>query len=339
MSSNAINLQSFQSFADLINRVFTDGLDSVPQSMKQSGFVKAENVPAETGATRRREEMPHSEEYAKFKPEGGSSITALIQQGYSKDTISRTYSANFVFTLEWRRLGKDAQVKQQIQKLQKFIPNREDLDLSMFFSFGTSTSYTDLDGNLRDVSTGDGLSLFNSAHTLTGSTTTYRNQLAGNPQISRGALESMEQLIVRETYNNLGQNVAMDFDIIATTNDPNTVNTTRELLQSTASVSAPNAGVTNVYKAKYKHVVLNRIDMDASGNKDVTKAKQWGLICSGCSSFYHDIFIPPFLTTPTAGSNGEDIYTMDWTFTTTAAWGSCIVDARWIKWSRGDASA
>ena len=69
MSSNAINLQSFQSFADLINRVFTDGLDSVPQSMKQSGFVKAENVPAETGATRRREEMPHSEEYAKYKPE------------------------------------------------------------------------------------------------------------------------------------------------------------------------------------------------------------------------------------------------------------------------------
>jgi len=62
--------------------------------------------------------------------------------------------------------------------------SREDLNLSMFISFGTATSYTDMDGQTVDVSTGDSLAPFYSAHTLTGSTTTFRTILANNPAFS-----------------------------------------------------------------------------------------------------------------------------------------------------------
>jgi hypothetical protein len=47
------------------------------------------------------------------------------------------------------------------------------------------------------------LALISTVHTLTGSATTYSNQITGNPQFSKGALENAEKLFVEETYDNL----------------------------------------------------------------------------------------------------------------------------------------
>ena len=51
----------------------------------------------------------------------------------------------------------------------------------------------------------------------------------------------------------------MTYDILFTSDDPNTINTAREYLRSTASPDATNSGVTNVYSGKYRHVILPRM--------------------------------------------------------------------------------
>ena len=112
-----------------------------------------------------------------------------------------------------------------------------ELDLSHRITFGTATSYVDMDGVTVDLTVGDGLSLFNAAHTVRGSATTYRNILSGNPAFSKSSLEGMEKLVVEETINQFGEKMAMPFDIIFSTDDPNTVNTIRTELNSTSSTT------------------------------------------------------------------------------------------------------
>jgi hypothetical protein len=51
----------------------------------------------------------------------------------------------------------------------------------------------------------------------------------------------MEKLVVEETLNNLGEKMAMSYDTLFTTDDPNIINTAREILQSTADISSSNA--------------------------------------------------------------------------------------------------
>jgi hypothetical protein len=101
----------------------------------------------------------------------------------------------------------------------------------------------------------------------------------------------------------------MDFDILWTTDDPNTVNTAREYLQSTASPDAVNSGVTNVYKGKYKHVVLPRVATTNVGAYDSDKRYYWGIAASKYSSLYLGMWERPHMIPPTEGSNAEDVQT------------------------------
>lgn len=334
-----LQLTSYNDFADLITRQYNDDLESIKPSLEATGIVKTTNVPRGSGDTRRHKEHPHKNQYASYKAEGAQSVAINNQVGYYKDTFSKTFSSQITISLEMRELGKDQDIIRSMTDLTQLAPNKIDLDLSLRFSFATATSYTDKDGQTVDVSLGDSLSLANTAHTLTGSSTTFRNRLAGNAQVSRGALENMETLGVTEIYNNLGEQVSMEYDVLWTTDDPNTVNTAREILQSTAEVSAPNAGVVNVYKGKYRHVILPRAYMNAAGVKQSTKKKYWGLCSTRNSTFYRDVYIQPFLTMPREGGNGEDINTLDWTFTTTYADANAIVEGRWFLFSSGDGTA
>jgi len=43
------------------------------------------------------------------------------------------------------------------------------------------------------------------------------------------------------------------------------------------------------------------------------------------SSFYHDIYSAPEMKSPTSGNNGEDIETLDWTWTAIDMNDSCVV--------------
>lgn len=329
---------SFEDAVDLINREFERKLKPFPGTMRTSGFVKTTTVPNGSGNTRRHKEPPHSDQYAALKVEAGNTTAVTVQQGYYADTTASTYAFKVDISRELRTYDKTQQYRNAVDFITGSYQNREDLNLSLQFSFGTATTYTSMEGNTINIATGDGLSLWNTAHTLTGSATTYRNRLANNPQFSEGALENMEDLWRTNIYNNLGEQVAMEPDIIWTTDKPQLVNAVRRELQSTAQVSAPNAGVTNVYEGKYKHVILKRADMDASGNKDSSKANYWGLASSTYSTFFNDEYMSPMIIQPSVG-NGMNVDLDTWTWTVEGAHDSCVVVGRGLSFSSGDAAA
>jgi hypothetical protein len=216
---------------------------------------------------------------------------------------------NIGITYEMRTENKYPEVVNALVGDGMTCAKRIDLDLSHRLGFMNSTSYTDMDGRSITTTTGDDLALLSASHLLKGSSTTYRNRLANNPKLSKAALEGMERLVVEETYSQFGEKKTASFDILWTTDDPNTVNTAREYLQSTADVTGANAGVVNVYKGKYRHVILPRVATTASGARDTDKRYYWGLASSELSSFYIGFWERPHMIPPTAGSNAEDVQT------------------------------
>ena len=259
---------------------------------------------------------------------------AKVQYGYEKDLQVYTVSLEVSITKRMRVAGKNQEILDQITSLSEVCPATMDLDLTHRLSFAFSNNYVSRDGITIDCTVGDGLSLINAAHTLTGSSTTYSNAITSNPAFSKAALENAEQLFVEGTFNNLGEKMAMKPDVIITTDDPNTVNQVRELLKSTASIAdEKNSGVINVYKAKYRHVVLPRLATTATGAVDTSKRKYWFLASTADSDFYLSVLEAPYLKTPADGNNGEEFSSENWKYLTAATYGIAIVTGRWIKGS------
>jgi len=332
---NDLNTVSLPDFVKNAEIIFLKAQDSVPMNMRNSGIFRVETVAQNTGNVREYSEID-LEQYASIKPEGEQHAQARVQQGYSK--VARLYRVSKVIgiTYEMRTQNKYTDVVARLQNLGNLAPARMELDMTHRITFGTATSYTNADGIVVDISVGDTLALFSAVHTVRGASTTYRNILANNPQLSRGSLEAMEKLVVEETINQFGQKKALPFDVLYTTDDPNTVNTARELLKATAAVSAPNAGVPNVYQSKYKHVILPLLATDKDGNTDSTKAKYWGLASSQMSQAFLGIHEAPRMQSPAAGNNGEDFMTQNWNFSVSAGYFVCVVAAQFIKLSKGD---
>lgn len=335
-----INLSSLPDLVRNAQILWLKGADSVEQVMRQSGLVKEVSVPQNSGNTREFSEVDLNE-YAKKKGESDQSSRAKVQQGYSKVATLKRVATDIGITYEMRTQGKYFEVTQKLTNLGKLVPNRIDLDLSHRITFATSTSYTDMDGETVDTTVGDTLALASTVHTLRGSSTTFRNRLANSPQLSRGALEAMETMRINNTYNQFGEKKTIKDDILWTTDDPNTVNTARELLRSTASISSgANNGVVNVYEGKYKHVILPRVATDANGANDSTKAKYWGVACSELSTLMLGVHEEAHMKLPpTEGSNAEEFSTDDWNFGTRGGYMIAVVNAVWLGISLGDGTA
>jgi hypothetical protein len=147
-------------------------------------------------------------------------------------------------------------------------------------------------------------------------------------------------LIITDTYNQLGEaKPGAVFDVLWTTDDPNTVNTVREYLKSTASPDAAHAGVFNNYVGKYRHVILPRVALTAAGAPDSTKSKYWGIASTAMSSLFFGEWEAPHMIPPTANGNAEDVQTDDWDFRNRAGYGITCVGAAWTKFSSGDSVA
>jgi hypothetical protein len=328
----------FTDFVKIAQVLWIKGVDAVDNAMLNSGIVRRMDIPENTGNKREFSEI-ETNRYLHKKSEGDQAKRAKIQQGYSKTMTKYRVAENVGITYEMRKENKYPEVIAALTDAGKKGPETMDLDMTHRFTFGTATSYTDRDGDTIDTATGDTFQLFYTAHTLKGSSTTYRNRLANNPALSKGAMEAMEKLIVEETYNNLGEKMTATFDKLFTSDDPNTVNTAREYLRSTASPDANHAGVVNVYAGKYQHIILPRLATTATGAPDSTKAKYWGLVSTALSSFYLGVWEQPHMIAPTVGSNGEDVQTDDWDFRVRAGYGMCVVGSTWVKMSSGDATA
>lgn len=334
-----LNTLSQSVFTQLATVIFEKKKESLMSAARSSGLFKVETIPANSGDTRSHTEID-VEEYAKFKGQSDQASRARVQQGYTKNLTSYRVGLDIGISYEMRTQNKYPEVIARLTGLAEQAMNRMDLDMTHRFTFGTSTTYTDMDGRLVDVSLGDTLALFSTAHTLRASSQTYRNRLASNPALSKGAIEGMERLVVEETYNQFGEKQTLSFDILWTSDDPNTVNTAREYLQSTAAIEGPNAGVVNVYNGKYRHVILPRLATNAAGGVDATKRRYWGLASSALSTAHLDVWEEPRLKAPVSnGSSAEEFSTDDWNYGTRAGYGICIVNGSWVKFSSGDGAA
>lgn len=335
MELNSVSLGVFTRLAGVI---FDKALDAVSMNARNSGIFIVEDVPANTGETRDYTEID-LELYTSDKDQGDQSARARVQLGYNKLVTARRQSVDIGITYEMRRFNKYPDVVRKLTNLAQTPANRLELDLSHRLGFATATTYTNKDGAVLDISTGASQTLWNTAHTLTGSAVTYRNRLAGNPQLSKGALEGMERLSIEETLNNFGQKVTIPFDILWTTDDPATVNTAREYLQSTAAPDFANSGVTNVYKGKFKHVILPLVATTAAGAVDAAKRRFWGLSSSKMTTLHVGIWEAPHLKSPSELNAGEEFSTDDWNFGVRAGWGIGVVVGRGHLFSSGDAAA
>jgi len=335
MELNKATLSDFTALADVI---FVKELMSLPREARDSGLFKVVQIPDNTGESRKFSEID-LEEYAEVKNESDQASRAKVQQGYDKTMSVKRFAKDIGISYEMRKFNKYPEVVARLTNLARLAVARMELDLQHRIGFAASTSYTNKDGETVATTTGDGKALAYSAHTLAGSSTTYRNILANNPQLSRGALEAMELMRVQNTYNQFGEKVVMPADILWTTDDPNTINTAREYLKSTASPDATHAGVTNVYAGKYQHKILSRVATTAAGANDSTKAKYWGLASSSYSTAYLGIWEEPHLKTPADLNAGEDFPTDDWNYGVRAGWGIEILNGVWFSMSKGDGSA
>jgi len=336
MELNTISLSDFVKNAQIL---FLKGIDSVAMTARNSGLFRMDSVPQNTGNTREYSEID-LEQYAKAKDEGNQAQRAKVQQGYTKIGKLRRYGLDIGITYEMRTQNKYQDVISRLTNLGALTSRRLELDLSHRITFGGATSYVDMDGVTVDLTVGDGLSLFNAAHTVRASSTTYRNSLAGNPAFSKTSLEGIETLVVEETINQFGEKMAIAHDIIFSADDPNTVNTIMSELKSTASTTVEvNSGVINVNAGKYRHVVLPLVATDNNGNVDSTKSTYWGLASSLMTSAYLGMHEEPRLKTPpTESNNAEEFSTDDWNFATRAGYFIVIVSGNWIKFSEGDGS-
>lgn len=334
-----LNIGTLSDFVRNAEIMWLMGFDSVPQVMRKSGLVKEISVPQLTGNTREFTEIDLNE-YAKKKGESDQAARAKVQQGYSKTATLKRIASDIGITYEMRTQGKYFEIKQRLTNLGEQGAKRMDLDLSHRIGFGSATTYADQDGDTVDISVGDTLALYSTAHTLRGSSTTFRNILANNPQLSRGSLEAMETMRVTNTYNQFGEKLAASDDVLWTTDDPNTVNAAKEILRATSNPTQNNQGVPNVYEGKYRHLVLPRVATDKNGANDTTKAKYWGLASTKLSTLMLGVHEEPHMKSPAVtGSNAEEFSTDDLNFGLRAGYLIATVTANWVGVSYGNGVA
>lgn len=333
-----LNTTTLSDFVKLAAVIWLKETDSVMNYARESGIFNVMPIPENAGNVRDFSEIDQ-EEYLHFKGESEQARRQKVQQGYTVTMTSYRVAGNIGISYEMRTQNKYPEVVRRLTQAARQGPNTIDLDLSHRIGFGTATTYTDRDGRTVTIATGDSLSLFNTAHTLRGSSTTWRNRLANNPQLSKGSLELIERQAIENTYNQFGEKKVIPFDILWTTDDPITVNVAMEYLRSVAAPDFANSGVTNVYKAKYKHVILPRVATAADGSPDTTKRRYWGISSSAYTSAYLGIWEEPHMIPPSAGSNAEDVQTDDWDFRIRAGYGIAWVSGNCIHFSSGDGTA
>ena len=326
-----LNTASFPQFTDLVMRTFGEVIEKYNYVMKTSGLVKVKNRAHNTGVFDRLVQQPVIDQYASYRPEGSAAVEAAPQYGYEKDLQIKSFALKMSITKMERIANKNPEVITRLINVAETVPARMELDLSHRLTFGTATSYTDKDGQTIDTTVGDGLALFYSAHTLTGSSTTYRNRLSGDAAFSKGALEEMERLAVEETYDNKGVPVFMNYDVIWCGNDSVTNNRIDEEIGAKADTTSANAGTINVYNNKYRKVTIPRLATTATGAIDTTKRRWWGIASTKDSSFNLEVLEAPYLKAPADGNNGEEFSTENWSYLGAGSYGIAITDAAWIK--------
>lgn len=328
-----INTSTFSDFVANMKIVWLDAFEAVPRAAAQLYKTKSSKEKITDFSSL---DMPR---FASEKDEGDDARAAAPVQGYRKTMTKYRVQKTASITWEMRTYDKYGLMMDRIRGLGALAANRMEIDMTHRFTFFASTSYTNMDGRSVTTTVGDGLALGSAAHTVTGSSTTFRNIVANNPTLSRGGLEAAETLFATQMINMAGEKVVVRPDTLIIPENPVYENIALEYLNSTAAPDAAHSGVTNVYKGKYRLLKLPDWATDATGARDSTKENYWALASLKDTTAMCEISEEPRLIAPSVGSNAEDFDSDNWKFKTTAAYGLEIVTPHWIVFSKGDGTA
>ena len=332
MQGTLLNTITFPELTDLIRKEWV-----VTQNMikpKALQLFITDPIGKGKGNTKRYDEID-TETYAKLKRQGEAVQKASVGVGYNVTMTKKRIGLEIDITQEMRDENRYPEVGALITNLTHFCPQRIELDATHRLTFGTATSYVDMDGETVDITGGDDLAIFSAVHTLKFSSTTWSNIVSGNPVFSQGALEAAQLLTTTDILNNFGDKRVLTFNTIVIGTDPNTVNTVKQFLNSTSDVDQNNPGVINTHQNEYKMLVLPQLATTALGANDSTKRRYWFLAAlqqgvNGLQAYYGQWEAPHMVASPASGNNMEDPHTDVWSWGTRAGYGFTIVSGRGI---------
>lgn len=312
---------TFPELSNLVKKMFAEALPQVPLDAKPLFIFKS--VPQGQGDSIQVNEKDFTT-YAGDMPEGADAKKGSFGVGFHKQVLWHRYGLEYDITYKMRTTAQWLDiVTETVKALSQAVPQRENLDMTHMLTFGNAVSYVDMDGFTRDTSTGDGLSLFNAAHLLAFSATTYSNIVPGNPQFSKTALEAAELLTKNNILDNFGKLRRMNFKTIWSADTPSLTNDIMQYIRSVSDPVQANPEVINPYKAKFDILPLSLLATDANGLYDSTKQLWWGiaaLVGTGGDRWqaYRVQWEAPRLKPMPSGSfsatNAEDVHNDNWTY-------------------------
>jgi len=226
------------------------------------------------------------ERFAEQKVEGQASAQRGIGQGYYKDISRKTISVTRKVSGEAYQALTAHKLSEYAMATGKDVVDKIELDMRNFIGYATAgTSYTDNGGFVIDLTVGDTVSLFSTAHTLKFSSTQYSNIVSGAPTLTNTALETAEDFFAYNCFDNYGQRLSMKANTIITSRKAIMLNRVTRILKSDApeaiaGTANANAGVANTYKNKYSHLVVE-FDVDSLNITNSSYSYYWFLACLG----------------------------------------------------------
>lgn len=269
--------------------------------------------------------------YASAKYQGVDASKAKFGIGYFKSIKATRIGKEAEITFEMRYYNKKTEVMTAITSLPNYCPQRVELDLTHRFTFCTSSSYVNRDGDTVDITTGTGNPLAYATNPLKFSSATYSSRLSGDPLFSKGALELAQTMMTTEIMNNFGEKRVMQFNTIVTGPNATVVNAVRQFLHSTSDNTQNNAGVVNTHQNEYRHVILQNLATTAFGAPDSTKKNWWFVVASNVGMEGWQGYIVDFEGVnliPSTTGNGQDVHKDIWYFNVRESYGVGVVTPR-----------
>lgn len=312
---------TFGELSNLVKKMFVETLPQTPLDASKLFIMK--NIPQGMGDSIQLNEYDFTT-YASDMPEGADAQKGSFGIGFHKQVLWHRYGMEYDITYKMRTTAQWLDVvTATVRALSTAVPQRINLDMTHVLTFGNAVSYVDQDGFVRDIATGDGLSLFNAAHLLAFTAQTYSNVVPGAPQFSKSALESAELLTKTDILDNFGKLRRMKFTHIWCADTPSLMNTIMQYIRSVADPVQANPNVENPYKGKYQMLPLSLLATDANGIYDNTKQNWWGIAAlDGVGperwQAYHVQWEAPRLKALPSGqfstTNAEDVHNDNWTY-------------------------
>jgi phage major head subunit gpT-like protein len=201
---------------------------------------------------------------ARRRDEGDDAYKSDLTQGYSKTFTQAEIALQVDVTKQLRMFDKYDEIMRRMREMARSAERRVELDIASLLSFAWSSTYANLDGETVTVTTPDGLSLINTAHTANGSSNTFSNEISTtHDAISPDTLEALEEKFNSFIDDTDGRRVPCRPDTIITGEHAPTVHTVRRMLNSELLAGTANND-TNTFKSAYKHLIVPFIDMTHS---------------------------------------------------------------------------